>query len=285
MTDTTVDNFTNDSAMMIAWERYLETKRPDGLFNDPLAEAMAGSKGETLSDNFGGMCKMFEFEGWPEFHKTWVAVRTRFIDDKILEHADEVTQLVNLGAGMDTRPYRLECYRKFVKGSFDVDMSVVNEGKRKIFANILNDPSPHCDICSIDLDFLDKDKTMFSELVKNESRFDSSVPSLFIAEGLIMYLGAAGKFKLISDVSAVAAPGSVLVLQFMDASKQAAAKANPAALENALSVEDATEQLTKHGWIDLEFSQFGDEKLNYGRYASERFEPSASFSFCVCRKA
>ena len=68
-----VDNFTNDSAMMIAWERHLETKRgAEALFSDPFAEALAGVKGEALSEGFGGMCKIFELEGWPEFHKTLV---------------------------------------------------------------------------------------------------------------------------------------------------------------------------------------------------------------------
>lgn len=70
----TVDNFTNDSVMMIAWERALESKRDDPLFNDPFAEALAGKKGEALSENFGGMCQTFEsdawFDGWPEFHKS-----------------------------------------------------------------------------------------------------------------------------------------------------------------------------------------------------------------------
>ena len=97
------------------------------------------------------------------------------------------------------------------------------------------------------------------------------------------YLGAAGKLKLINDVSAVAAPGSVLVLQFMDGSQSAAAKANPEALKAALTVEEATLELTKHGWEDLEFSSFGDEKLSFGRYP-ERFAPNAAFSFCVCKK-
>jgi O-methyltransferase involved in polyketide biosynthesis len=63
--------------MMIAWERSLESELPVPLFSDPLAKTLAGSKGEKLSANFGNMCTMFEFEGWPEFHKTWVAVRTR----------------------------------------------------------------------------------------------------------------------------------------------------------------------------------------------------------------
>ena len=32
-----VDNFTNDSAMMIAYERFLESQREDALINDPFA--------------------------------------------------------------------------------------------------------------------------------------------------------------------------------------------------------------------------------------------------------
>eukprot|EP00933_Yihiella_yeosuensis_P038606 TRINITY_DN32527_c0_g1_i1.p1 TRINITY_DN32527_c0_g1~~TRINITY_DN32527_c0_g1_i1.p1 ORF type:complete len:290 (-),score=42.24 TRINITY_DN32527_c0_g1_i1:102-971(-) len=280
-----VDNFTNDSAMMIAWERALETKRPDALFNDPFAEALAGSKGESLSEKFGANCAYFGFEGWAEFHKTWVAVRTRFIDDAIEANAKLGTfaQLVNLGAGMDTRPCRMECFKEFKNGAFNVDMAVVNQGKQHIFDQVLKAPSSYCTVRTVNLDFLDGEKTLATEL-KPCSQFDESCPSVFISEGLIMYLGAAGKVKLIADVSAVASPGSVFVLQFMDASESAGAKANPDVLANALSVEEATVELTKHGWVDLKFSKFGDAEVNFGRYPTEKFKPSASFSFCVCRK-
>jgi O-methyltransferase involved in polyketide biosynthesis len=44
-----VDSFTNDSAMMIAYERSLESQRSNALFTDPFAAALAGSKGESLS--------------------------------------------------------------------------------------------------------------------------------------------------------------------------------------------------------------------------------------------
>ena len=106
-----------------------------------------------------------------------------------------------------------------------------------------------------------------------------------IVGGGVAGVGAAGKLKLIADVSAVAAAGSVFVLQFLDGSESAAAKENPAVLVNALSREEATKELTRHGWTELQFSKFGDDKLNYGRYPLDRFKPSASFSFCVCKKA
>lgn len=57
----------------------------DALFKDPLAAPLAGSKGNNLSTDFGTYSKVFELSGWPEIHKTWTAVRTKYIDDRIKE--------------------------------------------------------------------------------------------------------------------------------------------------------------------------------------------------------
>lgn len=270
--------------MMIAWERFLESKNENALFQDPFAEALAGTKGEKLSEGFGNNCTMFEFEGWPEFHKTWVAVRTRFIDDRIAQHAasGKFAQIVNLGAGMDTRAHRMECYKAFATGSIEVDMAVINDNKKKVFGELLGAPAPHCPQTYIDLDFLDEEKTLATEL---GSPFDANAPTVFVSEGLIMYLGGIGKMKLLKDVSAVAAPGSVFVLQFMSAEGTQAAKDNPAALDAALSQTQVTQALTEHGWEGLEFYKFGDEGLNFGRFPNDKFEPRGTFAFCVCTKA
>lgn len=278
-----VNTFTNDSAMMIAYERSLETSRDDALFDDPLAIHLAGTEGKDLSTAFGVNCTKFEFPDWSEFHKAWTAVRTRFIDDVVtqLSSTRKFEQLVNLGAGMDTRVYRLECYAGFSRGCFEVDMEVINQNKAKVFGEILGGPSPHCTVHNITLDFLDPVKSLSTELTKP---FDTSFPSLFVSEGLVMYLGPEGKLKLLRDLSAVAAVGSVLVLQFMDASESAAAKDNPALLKMALSPNEITSILGELGWLNFEFSKFGDEKLNFGRYPVDRFKPSASFSFVVCEK-
>jgi len=277
-----MDNFTNDSAMMIAYERSLETSRPDALFNDPLAGALAGSKGETLSAGFGNMCTMFEFPDWPEFHKMWTAVRTKFIDERVTELASSGSfqQLVNCGAGMDTRAYRIECYKGFSKGSFEVDMEVINTNKEKVFRELLDAPVSHCSVVNVSLDFLNEEKTLATEL---PAPFDAAQPSVFVSEGLVMYLGA-GKFKLLRDVSAVAALGSVFILQYMDASESNKAKEDPSVLDHALSAEEATSTLSELGWGEFVISKFGDEALNFGRYPSDKFKPCASFSFLVCKK-
>lgn len=265
--------FTNDSAMMIAFERALETKRgADALFQDPFAEAMAGPKGAMLSELFGGGSAHFGLPEWPDFHKTWTAVRTRFIDDQIQKYAGGLQQLVNLGAGMDTRAYRLEAYKAFPNGCFDVDMASVNREKRIIFEEVLQNPAPKCKLATIDLDFLGE-RSLQQELA--EAGFAAEKPSLFVAEGLIMYLGPEGKFKLISDVSAVAAPGSVWVLQFLDPSEGPAAETPQA--KHGLTEDEARKALTENGWRDLNFWKFGEEGLNFDRFPLEKFKPCAGF--------
>ena len=283
-----IGNFTNDSAMMIAYERALETSKGSGiaLFQDPLAKLLQGSKGETLSKNFEEYAAAFGFTGWPEFHKTWTAVRTKFIDDRIEEYIDKggekMTQLVNLGAGFDTRAYRLECYKKFTN-VFDVDMKVINDAKEKVFDLIMKNyqmKKHYCEkIENISLDFLDQEKNLTSEL--SNAEFSKNQPTIFVGEGLIMYLGS-GKTRFLKDVSNTAAPGSVLILNFMAyLNEEEGREKDP----TFMSTKDLVKLLVAEGWDNnsIKINQFGDSVLNYGRYPNNKFEESPYFSFLVCK--
>ncbi|CAK9115987.1 unnamed protein product [Durusdinium trenchii] len=112
------------TAFMVAAERALEAERKDALFEDPFAKALSGSDGLTMSDRLGEAASQFGFDGWPEFHKVWTVVCTKFIDDLISRDTAEIPQMVNLGAGVDTRPYRLDAYKQF-KASYEVDTAEV----------------------------------------------------------------------------------------------------------------------------------------------------------------
>jgi methyltransferase (TIGR00027 family) len=88
----------SDTAFMVAGFRAEEHEREDALFRDPLAAKLAGQHGmkilETVPKSFGA---------WS------VIIRTVIIDDYIREAvADGVDTILNLGAGLDTRPYRMD---------------------------------------------------------------------------------------------------------------------------------------------------------------------------------
>lgn len=156
-------------------------------------------------------------------------------------------------------------------------MAVINTAKGKIFEKVLGSPKPHCDVKLFDLDLLDKEQTLKTVL---STCADPEKPTVFVAEGLIMYLGAEGKFKLIKDVSECAAPGSVFCLQFMSANDSAP----EAQRASAFSEDEARKSFAEGGWEELRFWKFGDEGLNFGRYDTNKFEPSKQFSFLVAVK-
>lgn len=89
----------SDTARWVAIYRAMETERRDAHFHDPYARMLAGERGEEIFRRMPGA----RLSAWP------LVVRTCVFDELILrsierEGADTV---LNLAAGLDTRPYRL----------------------------------------------------------------------------------------------------------------------------------------------------------------------------------
>lgn len=90
----------SDTAFMAAAYRAMETNHPNAIFHDPLAAKLAGTRGKNIVEN---LPKRASIGGWS------VVMRTRIIDDFIQNAIVEgVDTILNLGAGLDTRPYRME---------------------------------------------------------------------------------------------------------------------------------------------------------------------------------
>jgi methyltransferase (TIGR00027 family) len=90
----------SDTAFMVAAYRARETDRPDALFRDPLAARLIGEHGKRILDS---MPRRIFMSGWS------VVIRTCVIDRLIASAVAGGADLVlNLGAGLDTRPYRMD---------------------------------------------------------------------------------------------------------------------------------------------------------------------------------
>jgi O-methyltransferase involved in polyketide biosynthesis len=86
-----------DTAFWVASDRSLEGERPDALFRDPLAAVLAGEKGRRIAESMPNHRAMVFV----------VALRTTAIDRLIASAIERGADTVlNLGAGLDTRPYR-----------------------------------------------------------------------------------------------------------------------------------------------------------------------------------
>jgi methyltransferase (TIGR00027 family) len=98
MSDSSIQHV-SDTAFLIAHFRAAESARRDALFHDPLAARLAGEKGRELAESFHTRA----MTGW------MTAIRTVVIDDFVRGVvASGVETVLCLGAGLDTRPYRLD---------------------------------------------------------------------------------------------------------------------------------------------------------------------------------
>ena len=88
----------SDTARWVAIYRAIESERPDALFHDPFARRLAGERGERIAETM----EFANRHAWSFVART--VVFDRLIEDSIASGADMV---VNLAAGLDTRPYRM----------------------------------------------------------------------------------------------------------------------------------------------------------------------------------
>jgi methyltransferase (TIGR00027 family) len=130
----------------------------------------------------------------------WLAARTRFYDDAVTEALDAgITQVVIVGAGYDSRAWRLA--RPGVR-FFEIDHPATQADKRR--------RAPAGGPCYVPVD-LNVDS--LREALPNAGH-DADQPSLFIAEGLTMYLQEPQVRELLHTLNAMSAPGSRLAVNF-----------------------------------------------------------------------
>ncbi|GAB1813956.1 class I SAM-dependent methyltransferase [Mycobacterium sp. MUNTM1] len=167
----------SDTARWTALHRATESARPDALFNDHLAERLAGERGRAIVDNVP----------WTDRSGWWLVARTKLIDDAIADAlAHGCDRVLNLAAGLDTRPYRLD---------LPPDLTWIEADLPKLLAektHVLADQAPRCRLNRIAVDLADPQArdAFFNEAL------DGATKAFVLTEGLSMYLEA-------SDVAAL----------------------------------------------------------------------------------
>lgn len=179
------------TALLVAAIRAEETKRPERLFEDPFAEALAGDAGRAMLARYRAAA--------PAPAVPVIEVRTRWYDDAIGRAlAAGLRQVVILAAGMDSRAYRLPWPGD--ARVFEVDQPAVLAHK----ASLLGTAQPRCTRVVLPCD-LARDWGEPLEL----AGFDRRQPTLWLVEGLLQYLEAAVVSGVLQCLDTLAAPGSV----------------------------------------------------------------------------
>jgi methyltransferase (TIGR00027 family) len=189
------------TSRLTAAARARESLRPDRLFSDPLASALAGSEGVAFMERLEGASRPPGAVASTE--NPYIAIRTRFFDEFFGRAAkeSEARQVVLLAAGLDTRAFRLD----WPEGTrlFELDRPEVVAAKQEVLER--EAARPKCDrrVLGVDLD-----GAWPADLV--DAGFDPQLLSLWLIEGLTPYLDEGTAGKLIGHSAALAAPGSRL---------------------------------------------------------------------------
>jgi len=174
--------------------RAAESARPDRLFDDPLAAAfVAAAEPGSVPDEAAGDVGVAFAVG--------MVVRTRLLDDAA--RAAGCRQVVLLGAGLDTRAFRIG----WPPGTrvFELDRPQVLAFKERV----LVDARPRCARTTVPTDLAGDWRSAL--LVAG---FAAEVPTLWIPEGLLTYLSADETTRLFETITALSASGSRLAFEY-----------------------------------------------------------------------
>ncbi|MEW6496491.1 MAG: SAM-dependent methyltransferase [Cyanobacteriota bacterium] len=249
-----IHNSVSRTSLRMAAKRAIETERPDRLFEDPFAAQLAASEIPTLLERWK---KQDGDDAQLKAIRTrFVAVRTRFFDDFLMSVVSEVPQVVLLGAGMDTRAFRLP----WPVGTqlYEVDRPEVIQSKD----SILKDTPAQCHRFAIAADL----RQPWYKLLVNQG-YRADIPSIWLMEGLLMYLNQSQVKDLLKTITKLSVTGSYLGADLVSVkSLQVALQRDSLITQHWRFGTDEPEQLfAEHGW-KASALQPGDEGASFGRY-------------------
>jgi len=194
----------SDTARWVAYFRARETRRADALFSDPYAERLAGERGFQIADTLTDGNK----HEW-----AWVA-RTYLFDKLLVREIQQGADLVvNLAAGLDARPYRMQLPATLQW--VEVDLPGIISYKESILG--AEEPACHLERISLDLANQAGRRSLFAQLDRRAKKI------VVVSEGLLIYFTAEEVGSLASDIASrsrfqrwivdLASPGQLRIMQ------------------------------------------------------------------------
>jgi methyltransferase (TIGR00027 family) len=254
------------TALAVCWMRAAEHRRVDPVVSDPYAE---GFLPRSWRAGLPLACRLPR----GQLH-AFVVGRHRFIDDALRDHP--TPQTVLLGAGYDSRPWRLPLATRWL----EVDHRATLARRQRRAARL-----PATDRSPAPIDFRHDDLAA----VLDAAGHDPEQPTSWVWEGVSMYLGRAEVVATVQALRARSAPGSQLLLDLwhrVDGQRRrdGIRRALPAALELiaeplrfGLHPDDAPIWLQSHGWVVTDRADARSLREEHGQHL--RPDPS----MCVVR--
>jgi methyltransferase (TIGR00027 family) len=210
-----MDSGASFTAETMALYRVCESRRPPAvrLFSDPYAGAFLRPSLRVLAWASGVpvlrrlAAGIFDMLSGPGPRPSAIA-RTRVIDDAVTEAAAGIEQWVLLGAGYDTRAWRLAALAG--RRVFEVDHPATQAAKRAVIGRLGLAGQP---VTYVPVDFERDD--LAARL--DAAGFDRMSPAGFVWEGVTNYLTGDAVGATLAVIAGLAQAGGLLVVTYIDA--------------------------------------------------------------------
>lgn len=240
------------TALGLAAARSVETGQPDRLIADPFARKLFSSVDSDLPmllDWPAAEQSLTEAQKLHLHGSRYIGLRTRFYDDALLAAANAgVRQAALLGAGLDTRAFRLE---------LPADLQLCELDQPGVLAykdDVLRREraEARCARTEVRTDLRDDWAATL-----RDSGFRPDRATAWIAEGLLPYLNTEAQVELIQHVIALAAPGSSLAFDNIVGDPRGDGRLRTLSERSGMDMQtlmaagetaDLSKPLTKQGW-------------------------------------
>lgn len=247
------------TAVGVARVRVLETQRENALFRDPLAQAFATAGGlwpssPPLPDDEAARRRRLAVS-------FSIVIRTKFLDDLLRQaSASGVRQVVLLGAGMDSRAFRMD----WPEGTrlFEVDTAEPLDFKASVLRR--ERAVARCERITVAVDLHEDWPGALAA-----AGHDPALPTAWIAEGLLIYLPEDAVELLMARISTRSAAGSRMGLTLgsrgvIERFGADAAPGSAASLWISEMPDDPVGWLAGHGW-EADSHTLRERAAAYGR--------------------
>jgi methyltransferase (TIGR00027 family) len=258
------------TALYMSLIRDHESRRPDALFRDPFSAVvvaeLAGSR--ELAELAAGLGatpdSLSDALDRPDF--SYFAVRTRYFDDRLTAAMGQgIRQVVSLAAGTDGRPMRLDC----PPGTrwYELDLPEMVAFKETLIARA--GMAPACSWHGIGADLA---ADWYGPL--RNAGFDQRQPSVWLVEGLLMYVADEVADRMLAELTGASAPHSQLLAEHLDTrmmSGRGRAIQDAVEAQNTVFVsarDDVADWLAGYGW-QATVHAGSDPAIGYGRLVPE----------------
>ena len=198
------------TALFVAAARALEATKAAPLATDPYAAVFCRAAGGEWADAVDGVIsgshgKQLLDGDFGGYFVSFQGARTKYFDAYFARAIEAgVRQIVLIAAGLDSRAYRLPWADGTVV--YEIDQPKVLEFKRTVMAQAGDPPRAERREVAVDL------RDDWARALQ-DSGFDPTVPTAWIAEGLLIYLPAAAQDQLFSGIDALSSPGSWVAVE------------------------------------------------------------------------